>query len=189
MRALVVYESMYGNTHRVADAIAVGLVAGGVDASVEVVGSVDADAAAAADLLVVGGPTHVHGLSRASTRHAAAEASDAPDSGLTMEPDAEGPGLREWFEALGESEGAAAAFDTRVHKAALLTGQASKGIGRRLRHLGRRLVAEPESFFVAEDDLEPGEEDRARGWGARLATAVRGGQQAGSADAGTVAHG
>ena len=172
MRALVVYESMYGNTHRVADAIAVGLAAGGVDATAEVVGAVDAGAAASADLLVVGGPPHVHGMTRQSTRHAAAEAAGKPDSGLTMEPDAEGAGLREWFDGLDGSEGRAAAFDTRIRRSALLTGRASKGIARRLRHLGRQLVAEPESFFVSEDALEPGEEDRARQWGERLAAAT-----------------
>ncbi len=174
MRALVVYESMYGTTPRVADAVAAGLADGGVDATVEVVTSVDDEAVVTADLLVVGGPTHVHGMSRESTRHAAAEAAEQPDSGLTLEPDAEGPGLREWFDRLADSSGAAAAFAPRVHKAALLTGQASKGIGRRLRHLGRGLLVEPQSFFVTEDDLEPGEEDRAREWGARLAAALVG---------------
>ncbi|MFL6114535.1 MAG: flavodoxin family protein [Catenulispora sp.] len=63
MRALVVYESMYGNTRAVAEAVASGLrpayeteVKPAVD-----IGAADVDRA---DLLVVGGPTHVHGLPR-----------------------------------------------------------------------------------------------------------------------------
>ena len=47
---------------------------------------------AGADLVVVGGPTHAHGMSRASTRKAAVQAADKPVSPLTVEPDALGPG-------------------------------------------------------------------------------------------------
>jgi flavodoxin len=62
MRVVVVYESMYGNTHLVADAVAEGLRSvDRVDA--EVVGVAHASAAvlAGAEVVVVGGPTHVHG--------------------------------------------------------------------------------------------------------------------------------
>jgi hypothetical protein len=54
----------------------------------------------------------------------------------------------------------------------VITGRASKGIARYLRHEGTRLVTEPESFLVTKDD-EPvdGELDRARHWGARLTAA------------------
>jgi len=67
MRAVVVYESMYGNTHQVADAIGRGLATIG---DVVVVPVADAGPALVerADLLVVGGPTHIRGMSRASTR-------------------------------------------------------------------------------------------------------------------------
>ena len=70
MRALVVYESMYGNTHLVADAIAVGLAPLGAVEVVPVGGATDA-VLAGADLLVVGGPTHVHGMSSAMSRKGA----------------------------------------------------------------------------------------------------------------------
>ena len=54
---------------------------------------------------------------------------------------------------------------------AVFTGRASKGIGKRLRGHGFALVAEPESFLVSKrNELEPGEEDRAREWGRHLAT-------------------
>ena len=93
MRALVVYESMYGNTHLIADAIGAGL---GSDATVVSVHDATRELVEAADLLVVGGPTHIHGLTRESSRKAAADAAAKPDSTLTMDPDAFGDGLREW---------------------------------------------------------------------------------------------
>ena len=68
----------------------------------------------------------------------------------------------------------AAAFDTRAGAApAMLTGRASKGIARGLHRRGFEQVVQPESFLVdKENHLEPGEEQRAEGWGARLAATV-----------------
>src|SRR5689334_10279090 len=100
MRAVVVYESMYGNTHLIADAIGAGLEAA-FDVRVVPVSHAGPELIADVDLVVVGGPTHVHGMSRASTRKAAVQAADKPVGGLTVEPDALGPGLREWFGSLG----------------------------------------------------------------------------------------
>jgi hypothetical protein len=174
MKAVVVYESMYGNTHLVAAAIGAGLRAGATDA-VTVLPVHDADAAALvdADLVVVGGPTHVHGMSRESTRHAAADAAQKPASTFTLEPGAEGDGLREWFDSLDRIAPNAAAFDTRLPGRPLFTGQASKGIAKRLRSHGCRLVVDPKSFFVTkENHLANDEEAHARDWGARLAAAM-----------------
>ena len=169
MKAVVVYESMYGNTHVVADAIGRGLSGGG---EVEVVPVAQAGPAlvAGADLIVVGGPTHAHGMSRPSTRQAAVDqAKDNP-----VDPSASGPGLREWLDTMPPIAASAAAFDTRAGVApALLTGRASKGIAKRLHQHGFEQLAEPESFLVDKDNhLEPGEEERAEEWGARLAAAV-----------------
>ena len=100
MRAVVVYESMYGNTHLIADAIGAGLSTA-FDVRVVPVSTAWPEVVADADLVVVGGPTHVHGMSRASTRKAAVEAADKPVGGLKVEPDVMGPGLREWFGWLG----------------------------------------------------------------------------------------
>jgi hypothetical protein len=171
MKAVVVYESMYGNTHLVADAIAAGLRdATGDVVLVAPVDEADAAMLDGAELLVVGGPTHVHGLSRPRTRTAAAEAAAKPQSGLTMEPDADGPGLREWFDGLGAAPGVAAAFDTRLDAPPSFTGRASKGIGKRLRQLGCELIAKPESFLVTkETHLLDDEATRARAWGTELA--------------------
>ena len=68
MKALVVYESMFGNTAHIARAIGAGLAEGGVVVTIAKVDAVDADEVAGADLLIVGGPTHAHGLSSASSR-------------------------------------------------------------------------------------------------------------------------
>ena len=172
MSALVVYESMFGNTHVIADHIAAGLrtqlettVVGVHDASVELVES--------ADLVVVGGPTHVHGMTSQRSREGAKEMA-AKDSELHLDPDAEGPGLRDWFDELpDEQKRRAAAFDTRVHASTLVTGQASKGIVKRLRRHGFTVLAEPESFFVDKSNhLEPDEAERAEAWGRTLAEAV-----------------
>jgi hypothetical protein len=175
MRAVVVYESMYGNTHLVAEAIGAGL---GTAFEVSVVPVAEADPAVLADagLVVVGGPTHAHGMSRAATRKAAVEAADKPVSPLHVEPGALGPGLRDWFGSLGQYPAQpvkAAAFDTRVHGPAALTGRASKGMTRLLFAHGFNVIAEPESFLVTKQDrLEPQETTRAREWGAKLAETV-----------------
>jgi len=177
MRAVVVYESMFGNTRGIAEAIGTGLVQDVEGCVVSVVRVAEADEALIkeADLLVVGGPTHAHGMSRALTRQGAAKTAEQAESGVRLEPDALAAGLREWLSSLGRSDvGAmAAAFDTRMPGPAALTGRASKAIGRELRHHGYKLVADPESFIVTKQNtLEPGEEDRARSWGAGLAEAL-----------------
>jgi hypothetical protein len=173
MRAVVIYESMYGNTHLIADAIGAGLRTA-FDVRVVPVSQARPEVIAGADLVVVGGPTHIHGMSRASTRKAAVKAADKPVGGLEVEPDALGPGLREWFGWLGRYPVRAAAFDTRLHGHATLTGRAGKGIAHRLHQHGFVLVAEPTSFLVTKQDrLEPQEQDRARDWGTQLAAASR----------------
>jgi hypothetical protein len=172
MRAVVVYESMYGNTHLIADAIGAGLKTA-FDVSVVPVSQASPAVLADAHLVVVGGPTHAHAMSRAATRKAAVEAADKPASPLTVEPGALGPGLRDWFGSLGQYPVKAAAFDTRIHGPAALTGRASKGVARLLRAHSFDLVAEPESFLVTKQDrLEPQESARAREWAATLAAGI-----------------
>ena len=169
MRAVVVYESMFGNTHQVAEHIAEGLRS---SLEVEVLSVGDAIGTILHDLelLVVGGPTHAHGMSRPTSRHAASQQA-ADDEELELEPDAEGPGLREWFDALPRGTGRAAAFDTRVDAASMLTGRASKGIAKRLTRHGHELADPPVSFLVdKENHLLDGEADRATAWGRHLAS-------------------
>jgi hypothetical protein len=172
MRALVVYESMYGNTREIA-----GNIADGLRATHEVtlvpVAEATADLVAEADLLVVGGPTHMHGLSSPATRRMAAQAAAKPASGLSLDPDACGPGLRDWLKGLGPGIGTAhalvAAFDTRFNGAAAFTGHASRGVAKMAKRHGYRLIADPESFLVGQQNtLLDGEASRARRWGAAL---------------------
>ncbi len=167
MKALVIYESMYGNTHAVADAVAQGLSPG---ADVDVLpahgaGSVPGDV----DLLVVGGPTHMHGLTTAMSRKMAATASK--EDVAHLEPGAsEQPALREWLRDLEARGVKAAAFDTRGDARAAVTGSAARGIARRLRRRGCDVI-DSQSFLVADSagPLDDGELDRAREWGASLA--------------------
>lgn len=171
MRALVVYESMYGNTHVVASNIADGL-RGTYEVTLVPVAAATADLVAEANLLVVGAPTHMHGLSTASSRQLARKAAK-PESGLTLDPDAGGPALRDWLSGLAGGHVLAAAFDTRLVGVPALTGRASRGISRLLRRHGYRLVAPPESFVVTKlNTLLDGESSRACRWGEALAAAA-----------------
>jgi flavodoxin len=169
VKAIVVYESMFGNTHRVAEAVAEGLKEN-AEVSVHPVSEALPDTLAGADLLVVGGPTHIHGMaSKMSHKAAADDAEKHPEH--TLDPEAEGPVLRDWFDEIGKAKGVrAAAFDTRISKSKLLTGSAAKGIAKRLSRHGYEVVGE-ESFIV--DDmagpLHEGELERAREWGRGLA--------------------
>ena len=173
MRALVVYESMYGNTRVVAGEIADGLRVG-YEVTLVPVAEATAELVAAADLLVVGGPTHMHGLSSASTRRTAAKATAKDGSELRLDPDADGPGLRDWLKDLGRRDGLAAAFDTRINGVPAFTGRASRPIAKLLKRHGYRLVAAPESFLVSsQSTLLDGETARARRWGMTLAAASR----------------
>ena len=166
MNAVVVYESVYGNTRAVAEAIADGL-GGATVLPVAKAGAPDCD------LLVVGGPTHMHGL--ASTRSRSVAAAAAEEEGIHVEPEAtEEPGLRTWLRDLPDGAGTpAAAFDTRVDKSPWLTGLASRGIARRLRQRGYKIVAS-ESYLVTDSEgpLAEDELERARAWGSELAGAA-----------------
>lgn len=168
MRALVVYESMYGNTRRIAEAIARGLRPA-YAVQVVSVGGARYEHVGRYNLLVVGGPTHAHGMSRPDTREAAISAPGVKAEQLNVEPDAGGVSLRVWLDRLGLGSGHAAAFDTRLQGYASVTGRASKGIAAMLHQHGFELVVEPISFLVdRHDHLLPGEEERAERWGATL---------------------
>jgi flavodoxin len=160
MRAVLIFDSQFGNTEQIAHAIARGLAEHG---SVDVLtaSTIVGQSRERPDLLVVGGPTQRHGTS---------------------------PTLRAYFAALpdGDLHGVrAATFDTRYRMPSLLSGSAARLAAGRLRHAGCRLIAGPESFFVERDRppedtqrrhalerLEPGELERAIEWGRSLAVTV-----------------
>ena len=180
MKVLVVYESMFANTHAVAESIADGVsdsLGEGHEVSAVPVESATPEALEGTELLVVGGPTHMHGMSSNRSRSAAVDMAEDPEKDLELDPDAEGEGLRDWFHELPKKmQARAAAFDTRLTSVApVMSGRASKGISRRLRHHGLELVAEPESFGIDDENhLVEGEQVRARDWGASLAAATGG---------------
>ena len=165
MRTLVVYESWFGNTQRIAEKVAAALAP---ESEVEVLSVNDAlPSLAHVDLVVLGAPTHVHGLSSGRSRQGAVD--QRGDGG---EP---GIGVREWIDRLPPSGGPrVAVFDTRAHKSGLLVGSAAHGMARRLRRHGYVLAFKPESFFVTgtEGPLEEGELERAWEWGRTLANEV-----------------
>jgi hypothetical protein len=165
VRAVVVYESVFGNTTLVAEAVGAGLAAVVGAGNVDVVEVGPAVAVDDVDLLVVGAPTHAFGLSRPSTRLSAAKRTPGSDRAPAD------VGMREWLAALPAVDGpAAAAFATRVRRPPL-PGSAARAAARRLRRLGYRQVAQPRDFDVAgtEGPLRDGEIDWARRWGRDLA--------------------
>jgi hypothetical protein len=173
MRALVVYESMFGNTRKVAESVAAGLGTALEQVEVRAVADADVVSVLAADLVLVGGPTHAHAMSRPKTRKAAVDEPARYSAAGTVEPGAGGIGLREWFAGVPASTGRAAAFDTRADAPAPLTGRASRGIAQRLRRNGLTLVDRPQSFVVTKTaELKDGELDRAQEWGRTLARAL-----------------
>jgi hypothetical protein len=168
MRALVVFESMFGNTQAIANAVADGLAS---RVSVEVVEVGVAPGVLGDDLglLVVGGPTHAFGLSRPDTRRSAAQQADRPVVSA-------GIGLREWLAAVHPPASVAAvAFDTRVDKP-WLRGSAARSAQKRLRRRGFRIAGAAKSFYVTgtTGPLVEAELERARRWGEQLASAARG---------------
>ena len=164
MKVLVVYESMYGNTQTVARAIAEGI---GASAELVEVGAAPVVLPVDVELLIVGGPTHVHGMSRRRTRADAAVRVDRPVV-------SRGDGVREWTELVSSSRRVVAAtFDTRVPGPELLTGAASRGIANQLGRAGFEVV-DHQSFVLDGakgepfERMAPDELERARSWGRAL---------------------
>lgn len=172
--ALVVYESMFGHTERVAHAIAEGL---GTSMEVEVVevGQAPVEPAPGVGLVVAGGPTHAFSMTRATTR------ADAIGRGAGHGQ--QGVGLREWIGQLPPVDGdpPLVTFDTRVASMRHLPGSAAKSAARAARRRGYRIAAAAQSFYVDDVDgpLLDGELDRAVDWGRDLAARLVGNGQPG----------
>ena len=174
MHALVVYESMFGNTKEIATAIAAGLSAH-MPVEVAEVGTAPTVIGEDVSLLVVGAPTHAHGMSQPDSRRSAAERAE-PEHEIVST----GIGIREWLGSLGSgaSHVPVAAFDTRLKGPGLLWGSAAKAAETQLRKSGAKVVSPAESFFIhgprgsAYKALTDGELERARAWGERLAATL-----------------
>ena len=151
MNAVTVYYSKFGHTRQLAEAMAEQLTLEGTARAIAAAeaGAIDLQDA---DLVVMGTPTHRMRLPEA---------------------------VKPLFDALprGCLRGAAvAAFDTSYHMSHFLARfTAAKALDRKLRKLGGKRVAPPETFFMAgrEGPLEDGEIERARAWAERLAAAAR----------------
>ncbi|EWT03300.1 flavodoxin [Intrasporangium oryzae NRRL B-24470] len=167
MSVLIVHESMFGNTQRVAAAIAEGVREGRAPEDPEGVRLVSVDAAPTTlgddvTLLIVGGPTHAFGMSRPNTR------ADAISQGAPLGTTT---GIREWIQAVGVRPGLSViTFDTRVH-VHMLPGSAAKMSAKALRDRGFDSTERGETFWVegTKGPLEQGELERARAWGNTLA--------------------
>ncbi len=171
MGALVVFESMYGNTALVAQAIARGI---GGDARAVTTDVATPELVSAVSLLVVGAPVHAMSLPTDDSRESAAKQSATAD----VRADLDHPSVRAWFESLPAGSGPAAAFDTRVRGPLGFGG--NRAIERRLRDLGYSIAAPGEGFKVRMKSDSPergsllleGELERAAAWGTSLAARV-----------------
>jgi len=167
VEALVVCESVFGNTREVAAAVGRGL-ASRLPVTVVDVNSAPAVLPAEVDLLVVGGPTHAFGMSRPGTRRDAARQAGRDE-------DLDAIGLREWLAGLEPARRgvSAAAFDTRIRRPRV-PGSAAHRAAARLRHLGFTMLDAPTTFWVGATTgpLLPEEPDRACRWGEQLGARV-----------------
>lgn len=167
MIVVIGYESMYGNTHRIADAVATGF-SPAHDVTVMPLTGVDLSAVAP-DVLVIGVPTHARGLPRPSSRRAALDAAGRDHLHVDDSASVES-GTREWLGQLPTAvTSQVAVFDTRFRPPAWLVGHPARRVARQLTRRGARLLTPAESFFVDKhEQLLPDELERARAWGARL---------------------
>ena len=142
MKSLTVYFSQYGNTRKVAEAIAEGLSAGGQARVIPMHQLMDSGFDGV-DLLVMGTPTH-----RMKLPEAVQAVFDNLDKRMLRGT-------------------AVAAFDTSYRMSPFLTRMtAAKKLAKRLRKLGGKPVVAPETFHVVEKEgpLYDGEVERARAW-------------------------
>jgi hypothetical protein len=169
LTALVVVESMFGNTEQVARAVAAGLGEGGVDAVVVDVASAPGELPEDLHLLVIGAPTHAFSLSRPGTRTDAVRQGAPAERAVT--------GLREWLSTLlvrdPRHSPVTAVFDTRVSKVRPLPTAAAPRACRRARRRGLTVLTRPEACLVSDvkGPLADGELERAAAWGCGLAGA------------------
>lgn len=168
MRGYVVYESFFGNTKQIAEAIAEGLSPA---FEVDVAAVQHADLEPQAELVVIGGPTHMGGISRWLTRGGARR--QARSEG--REPPSEGRSLGAWVKhAALPHGGGVAVFDTSVRRTGRMPmGSAAKGLARCIERRGYQLCAPPTQFYVTSgNQLEEGQRDLAEAWGRELATLI-----------------
>ncbi len=165
MKAIVVYESHWGNTAAVARAIAEGI---GPEAAALSTAEASSAALAGANLIVAGAPLLGFSLpNEAMLKGIAANQIKDPTP-----PDLSHPAMRTWLEGLDKGSGRAAAFETRIWWS---PGSAAKAILRLLEGAGYRALAKPQKFIVQGKygPLRDGELERPKQWGTELARAMQ----------------
>jgi flavodoxin len=156
MKALVVYDSVFGNTGQIAQAIGEGL-GSQEDVQVLQVSDVKPEMLTGLAVLVVGSPTQKFSPLGTTTRFLKGIADDSL-RGIKV-----------------------AAFDTRfapaeIEKVRILAffvrifGYAAEPIAKRLQKKGGELVIQPEGFYVTDvkGPLQEGELERASNWAAKI---------------------
>ena len=165
MKAVVVYESLWGNTAAVAGAIAEGI---GAHAQALSTAEATGEAICGVDLIVAGSPVLGFKLPTEKMR----EGARSNPGGRPPRPaDLSHPSLRSWLETLPAGHGRSAAFDTQVRGP---FGKAAPKIAEALEKAGYARLADPVGFTVAGKfgPLRKGELERARRWGSELAAAM-----------------
>jgi hypothetical protein len=168
MDALIVYESMFGNTRRLAEAIADSLETAGVDITIAPAREAPSDLSDY-QLVVVGAPTHAHSLPRPKSRTEAAQWAADPTKELTLEAEAGSPGVREWLEGVSlVGSPRFAVFSTRVDIPRIFSGDACTAIAKGLRRRLADVDARADFLVGLDSNLLDGEVDRAREWAGSL---------------------
>ncbi len=161
MKAIVVYESLWGNTAAIARAIADGI---GPEAQALHTSQASSEAIAGVDLIVAGAPLLGFRLPTDGMRKSIGQ----DPKHAQKPPDLSQPSLRSWLAALPKGSGSSAAFETRMKWS---PGSATGAIIKGLEKAGYRRIAKDQRFIVkgTYGPLADGEVERARAWGAELA--------------------
>ena len=107
MKAIVVYESLWGNTAAIARAIAEGI---GPEARALSTAEATAAVTADADLIVAGAPLHAFRLPTDKIRNTLATKKDEK---APTPPNLSHPSMRTWLVSLSKGKGKATSFETR----------------------------------------------------------------------------
>ena len=148
-KAIVIYDTQFGNTEKVAKALASGIREQEVQVDCVKVDEVDVNKLAEYDLLAIGGPTLAFGMSK-------------PVKDLL--------GKLEGIDLRGKK---AFAFDTKMRF--IFSGSAAKGIEGRLKGLGMSTIKPCSSAIVKGRDgpLEEGAEEMFRQIGAEISRSIQ----------------
>lgn len=167
MKAVVVYESLWGNTAAIARAVAEGI---GPEARALSTSQASGEAMAGVDLIVAGAPLLGFRLPTDSMRRSI----ERDPKHAKTPPDLSSPPMRSWLAALPRGKGRSAAFETRIKRS---PGSATGAIRKGLQRAGYHPIAGDERFIVTGTygPLADRELERAKAWGAGLARLCKAG--------------